>query len=640
MLAKMRGGLDSIFVNILLGVLIAAFAIWGIGPSVFGGNTNVVATVGDAEISRIDYELTVRRQARNLQAQFQSDMSAEQIITTFGLDRQVVQQMITQAAYVEDGKALGLRASDAQVAKDLGAIEAFQLGGVFSRETMRQVLNQNQMNEKKFLQDIASDIPRRHLVQSLVATSPIPRKMAEILYRHENELRTATMMNIAAADITDIAFPTDEELNTSYEDGKSAFMTSEKRSYNYLLLTPAAFIKDATATVDDAQAIYDSRIDDFVTAEKRTILGATFTSKKHAEDFITQVKAGADFATTAASMTEFTAEEISLGDVTKAGLEIDYSAETATAVFDLPFTGEITSALEGLAGWDVFSVVNIVTGQEQPFDQVKSTLLEEARAENATDLMYDLINILQDDLATGITLDELVTKHKLELAVVTAVDKNGSTEGGAPIVTTAEGRTILATAYNLEEGEDPELLDVDAQDASKGMYLTAVTEITAPVQKTFEVMKDTISAQMIAERKLQAAGEIAEKMLARLNAGEEADAIVNSLGGTSYTAKNITRNMSEKSSVSQSIRDLLFSFNVGEADLDRSADGDGYIIIRADKIKEADVVKDEFKVDALQEILEQSVPNDLLQQYQANLTAKMQPTINHGLIQQLFQVNQ
>ena len=52
MLLKLRGGLDSFFVTILLGLLIGAFAIFGIGPSVLNSGNQSVATVATQMFQR------------------------------------------------------------------------------------------------------------------------------------------------------------------------------------------------------------------------------------------------------------------------------------------------------------------------------------------------------------------------------------------------------------------------------------------------------------------------------------------------------------------------------------------------------------------------------------------------------------
>ncbi|MBV1900728.1 MAG: SurA N-terminal domain-containing protein, partial [Kordiimonadaceae bacterium] len=206
MLLKLRGGLDSFFVTILLGLLIGAFALWGIGPNMLSSANQSIASVGDTEIPTNRYFNRVQSRAQALQEQFGGQLTTPEIIRMMRLDEQILQQLLVDAAVSEHMSSLGMRASDELVRKELATIDAFILpDGSLSKEMIQQALISNNLSEKEFLNEIRTGVSRRQLLQSMLPENALPRYFAEKLYIWEAERRRATLVNLPADAITNIA---------------------------------------------------------------------------------------------------------------------------------------------------------------------------------------------------------------------------------------------------------------------------------------------------------------------------------------------------------------------------------------------------------------------------------------------------
>ncbi len=636
MLLKLRGGLDSFFVTLLLGVLIAAFAIWGIGPGMLAGNTQSVATVGDTTVPTNQYANAVQRRAQQLQAQFGGQFTADRIIQMMQLDRQVLQQMVRDAAIAENTREMGMRVTDAQLAAELLKFEAFKApDGSFSQQMMAQALNQAGMTQKELYTGLRREAASGQLFGSITDASPMPRALAEKLYVWQAERRRATMINLAASDITDIAEPTEEELQAYYEDSKSNYMTPERRSYNYVMLTPAQFTDEVQVNEEDLQQAYDYRRSEFVRDESRDLQMVSFADKAAADAFIARVAAGEDFITVGAELSEFTAEELQLGANTKADLQTDFDGATADVVFALG-EGEMSAPVEGLAGWNVFKVASITAGEEKTLDDVRAELEASLKEEHAVDLMFDFLPDLEDAIAEDGTLTAAAAKLNLQLATVSEVDGRGQGADGSQKVTLQEEGTVLGEAFRTEMGIEPEMKDLDPSDSTKGVFFLEVTEIKEPAERTFEDVRPEIKTAWMTLKRQEKAGEIAETAKARLEAGEDPEAIALDLGGTSFDAKNVARTAEGTSGLSANIRRLIFDLGKGQIDAERAADGNGYVVVRVDDITPGDAVRDAAKVDALHAELQAQFGEELFQQYQAKLLDTYAPEINYSLVNQLF----
>ena len=272
MLLNLRGGLDSLLVKLLLGVLIAAFAIWGIGPSVFNSSNQTVAAVGDAEVTAQEYFNQVQQRTRQLQAQFGAQVDSNQIIHDFGVGQQVLNQLITSAALDNAASNLGMRASDDHVADEIASIDAFKLpDGTFSQEMVDQALQSAGLTRQQLITDVRRTVTRSQLIQSMLAATPISKSLAENLFVYQAERRRAELITIKASEIVDIPEPDPETLTAYYELQKDTYKTPPRRSYQYLLVTPDQFTNDVEVTEEDIQYAYEDGGEEYVKPELRAI---------------------------------------------------------------------------------------------------------------------------------------------------------------------------------------------------------------------------------------------------------------------------------------------------------------------------------------------------------------------------------
>ena len=636
MLFNLRGALDSFFVKALLAVLIAAFAIWGIGPGMLAGSTRTVAKVGDTEVPTQAFANAVQRQAQQLQQQFGGQMSTDQIIRMMGLDYNILNQMVGDAAISEHMREMGLRATETQLAKEIRSFEAFQApDGSFSPEMMERALQNVGFSKEELYQDLRRGIARNQLLGSLGASTLLPRSMAEQLYVWQAERRRAAMINFAASDITDIAVPTEEELQAHYEATKASYMTPERRSYRYIMLTPDQFADKVELIEDDITAAYENRADEFITPETRELLQVSFPSQDEAAAFAEKVRAGADFAAAGAEATDFTAEEISLGLNTRDEVASTFTPETAETVFAME-EGSVSDPIEGIAGWSVFKVATVNAGKSVALEDVRSEIETSLRAERAVDLMFDFLPELEDAVAEDGSLGPVSEKLSLPLATVTGIDAQGRNAAGDQVVTQQNEYAVMQDAFQLETGVEPQIKDLDPRDNTKGLYLVEVTEVQEPAERSYEEVATQVRTAWETEARLRRAGEIAEEAKNRLMAGEDAEKIAEDLGGTSFDAKNVSRTAEGNSGLSQNIRRLIFDLPLGEVDAERAADGNGYVVVRVDGIMPGEPENNAAAVDALHADLTEQFQGELFQEYQAYLLDKYEPQVNRNIVQQLF----
>src|SRR3954470_8457834 len=111
--------------SVVMGVLIISFGVWGIADIFKGYGQSKLATIGSTEISTDQFRQLFSDRLQQIGRQFGRPITPDQA-RAFGLDRQVLQQAIAEAALDEDARRRGLGASDAEVMRQITSDPNFQ----------------------------------------------------------------------------------------------------------------------------------------------------------------------------------------------------------------------------------------------------------------------------------------------------------------------------------------------------------------------------------------------------------------------------------------------------------------------------------------------------------------------------------
>jgi len=109
--------------GIIIALLVAAFALWGVTDIITGGGTSAVV-VGPERVSAQELLRTYNRQVA--QVQRENPRLTREEIDAAGFGDQVLQQMTLQAALAAKANELGLSISDRMVFDAIQEIPAFQ----------------------------------------------------------------------------------------------------------------------------------------------------------------------------------------------------------------------------------------------------------------------------------------------------------------------------------------------------------------------------------------------------------------------------------------------------------------------------------------------------------------------------------
>src|SRR5258706_7062314 len=145
--------LGKTIMAVVMGVLIVSFGIWGIADIFRGFGQSTLATVGRTEISINEFRQIYTERLQQIGRQFGRPLTADQA-RAFGLDRQLLQQTIAEAALDEEARRLGLGQSEAETMRMIVNDPNFKgVGGAFDPGRFQATMRQYGFTEQRYLAD-------------------------------------------------------------------------------------------------------------------------------------------------------------------------------------------------------------------------------------------------------------------------------------------------------------------------------------------------------------------------------------------------------------------------------------------------------------------------------------------------------
>ncbi len=171
-MARTKGVTSKTAVWVIVILLIVGLA--GFGATNFGGTVRNVGTVGDTPIDVNRYARELQQEINAFSAQIGTNMTLAQA-QQFGIDRAVLQRIVSTVALENEASELGLSVGDETVREQILQIPAFQgLDGSFDREGYRFALDNAGLSEAQFETNLRAEIARTMLQGAVTAGVAVP----------------------------------------------------------------------------------------------------------------------------------------------------------------------------------------------------------------------------------------------------------------------------------------------------------------------------------------------------------------------------------------------------------------------------------------------------------------------------------
>jgi len=498
--------LGKTIMAVVMGVLIISFGVWGIADIFKGFGQSTLATIGRTEISINEFRQLYTDKLQQIGRQFGRPLTTEQA-RAFGIDRQVLQQTIAEAALNEEARRLGLGQSDAETMRMIFSDPNFRgVGGAFDPARFQATIRQFGFSEQRYVADQRRVSLRRQIAGTISAGLQPPKVMLDALSRFQNEQRSIEYVKLDAAQAGAIDPPSPEALAGFFDDHKTQFRAPEYRKLSFVVVTPEELGKESDVSDKDAKKRFEQLRGRFGTPEKREVSQIVFPNMEEASAARGRIASGLSFEDLAKER-GLNPSDIGLGLIAKSAI-ID--PEIANAAFSLP-TGEVSQPLQGKFGAALVKIGKIEPGVEPSYESVAANLKKEIATERARKSVSDLRDKMEDERGGGASVIEAAKKLGLAAVTVDAVDRSGRLPGGQPATNIPGGLDVVTQAFNSDVG-----VDNDPVQFNGGYVWYDVLGITPSRERSLDEVKDQVEARwrddQIAGRLRARAAEMVQKL--------------------------------------------------------------------------------------------------------------------------------
>lgn len=602
MLTSIRRHARSWVVKALFAVLIAAFAVWGIGDVFRGAKTaQPILKIGkNFEYTQADFDRELKLSLQRL-TQIQGAQITPGMFAALGGAQRLVDQAESKGLLQAYGEKLGIDVPQSAAIQMIESDPDFaNQTGQFDRTRFEYVLRQLGQTEAQYVETIRGQLRANQILVAMMGGIHAPEPLVRAVYLYTQEQRTAEILTIPTASITDAGTPDEAALKKWHEDHADNYKAPEYRAALLVQMAPADFVQDVTVTDDEIAQEYDARKAEFSTPEIRDVEQAVVQDQAVAEKIAAAVKGGKKFADAVKEATG--GDPVALGQITKDKLP----ADIADAVFALPADG-VSAPLKSPFGLHVVHVQSVLPGSTKTLEDVKGEIRNTLALGRAADAMESVREQLQDELAGGATLQDAATKLQLKSQKLDAIDATGRDAAANDLGIAADAVSLI---FSTDAGDPSDITALN-----DGSYAVAqVTGITEPAVKPLEVVKDHATQDWIAAKQAELAKAKAQALIDKLKGGGDLSAEATALGLTMTVSKPFFRGDGDaENGVNAALAQALFKLKQGELTIGEGPDGP--IVARLTGITPAAPETHADEVKQLSERVAQSLAGDVQQQF-------------------------
>ena len=568
-----KSWIGRIILTIMFGFLIFSFALWGIGDIFRGYGMRSIAKVGGTEIDAQAYKQAFQTELQTLSRRYGQNITADRAIA-FGLDRQVLQRMISDAALDDRARSMKLGLSDTAIANALLSDPNF-IGpdGKFDRARFNEVLRASGYSEAGFISEQRALDLRQHIIQGLSGVATPPSLITDAMSRFTTEERNISYFVISKTQVGESANPDDAVLDKFFEENKASFKAPEYRKFVFASLD-AAKLADPTSIPDaDVKARYDADRDAiYTTQEKRAVRQIIFNSEDEAKAAAAKLSAGSSFDDLVAER-KLTATDTDLGSIEKRAIADKAVAEAAFALEK----GKASDVIKGQFGFVIVTVSDIIPASTQSLETVADSIKIKLATEKAKASIRDLHDKIEDQRAAAKPLTEIAKENNLTLVTIDAADRLGLSNDGTSLPALDGQNQLISAVFASDVGVDNEAITL----RTGGYIWFDVLGITPPRDRSFDEAKDKVLNAWREDdlaKRLQAK---ADELVQAVKSGKSVVTLAGELGVEAKDAKGLKRSAQSEGLSPQAVS-AAFNVPVKEATSALGNNPDERIILTVD----------------------------------------------------------
>lgn len=568
--AKIR----TILVGVLVGMLVLAFAVWGIEDVFSPNSSNAVIKVGEVEVGRAEFQDRFNDEMRRFAEENGEGLTPQQAFDR-GIPQQLLAQLSQELAIEADSQDLGIGVNNRDVLRYVENIDAFQneITQQFDRLQLRRLLANNRVTEAEFEQDVVNALSQRQTLPAIMGGITAPSDYAQRFNTFVNEIRKARVIDFGVEALDPLSAPTEAELQSYIAANQARFTAPEYRRFLMIRVEPFDFPNIEVTDIDLRQS-YDAYIEDpdvnqaadvsvpefdDVDEALRNVLRERAIESLLRERYETLLGAGEIGAAETRDVTVLAVPTQDQASVVAARITAGETVEAVAADLNLPapdtFTGikpdglinpaSSAAAFDALQGearvaptefgtFDVITVTTINASDVPEFESMREELREGVLEGQALRRINDYERVIDDRLLEGATIEELAEDLNLPLSSYPYIDRSGAMQDGtrlsgfSAIPGIASDDRLLQAVFTSDIGFESDITPT----SNNGLAIFRVTDIIDARPRELDEVRDLAAALWSRQQLTDALTQKGVELATRLREGESLEGVAEEIGST------------------------------------------------------------------------------------------------------------
>lgn len=525
MLQNIRNNIQGPAAKIIIGLIAIPFVFFGVDSFFNGGGPPPAATVNGEDIE--EFELV---QAVNLQKRRLLSMMGESIDPAMLEDNMLrgpaLQGLVDQKVMLLDAEEKGLAVSPRVLNRTITSMEQFHVDGQFSQERYLQVLRSMGFGNAMFKQLLGTDLLLAQLRSGISGTAFLTPAQAQRALALAQQKRSYNYLMLTPDDLVDQVAVSDEEVVAWYEANADQLLNAAEVKLSYIELSLEDFIEPVPE--QDIRAEYELEVERLgALVERQAAHILVSTAERDGDEALAIVEeiqaalaAGTSFEALAKQRSEDPGSASLGGDLGyTSGNAFPETFEDALAALQ---PGEISDVVETEDGLHLIKLVDVKTREPASFDSRRAEIEARLQQQRAEPRLIATVEELRDLVFNADGLTAPAAELELEVKRTDWLSRDASD----PLMASPQ---VASAAFNEQLRE--ERLNSEVMELEDGRYVVLhVDEYHPPEQQPLEAVRDLVVERVKRERAVALVDKTAADLKARVAAGESVENVAAELG--------------------------------------------------------------------------------------------------------------
>lgn len=497
---------NKIVMIILFLLIIPSFVLFGVERYQGFGRDEKVARIEGHDITKPEWNQQHRVETDRIRQQSPNvdPTLLESDAMRYATLERMVRDRVLAAAAAKANMTVSEERLSRIFAQDPGLATFRTPDGKFDRDTFQRVTGRT---PEQYEASVRAEMATQQVLLGISSTAFTPPALAATTINAFYDTREIQVARFAPDAFASKVTVSDADIETYYKDHTAQFQAPEQASIEYLVLDLDAAKKNVVVNEADLKTYYEQNASRFGTKEERRASHILITApasapaadrekaKAKAEQLLAEVKKAPNtFAEVARKNSQ------DPGSAEKGG-DLDFVTRGAMvkpfedAMFALK-KGEISGVVETEFGYHIIHLTDIKPAVVPPFEQVRGTIENEMRSQQATQEFAKAAETFTDAVyQTPDSLKPAADKLKLTIRTADNVPRTPAPGATGPLANRNFLNALFA-ADSLERKQNTEAIEVGPSQLASGR----VTKYSPAHPVPLADVKDKIRAQLVAER--------------------------------------------------------------------------------------------------------------------------------------------